>query len=135
MRKRTLFATPRCVNGIPNSAAIPEAAVMPANELKIISGHQWRGNKSDNTKFKSFQIKSYGHTGNHFHLNALLLQIVHLFPTPSKYLNTTFTLLITDSYIICLKILENGFNRLTKGSPPLSLTTFAPASAKLKSNS
>ena len=35
MRNLTLVATPLCVKGIPNSAAIPEAAVIPAKETKV----------------------------------------------------------------------------------------------------
>lgn len=31
-RKQYLFATPRCVNGIPSSAAIPDAAVIPERQ-------------------------------------------------------------------------------------------------------
>lgn len=40
VRNLTLVATPLCVKGIPNSAAIPEAAVIPTRETNI-SFYMW----------------------------------------------------------------------------------------------
>lgn len=81
------------------------------------------------------------YTWDNLHLNSLLLQKIHLFSTSSKYLyipTISFTQCPTKQHI-ALQYKANFIKfykqKLTSGSPPFSLTTLAPTSAKLRSNS